>query len=330
MSTEPNPWLTAPDHSDLISIGTHSLHLSITGAPRTHPSHPLILVFTGAGDITFSWLPVRRLLPASLRVLFYDRSGLGKSERGPNRLVASAAAGELLSALKAAGLDPPYILCAHSYGAIVSREFLHLLPAGDVVGMVLADPSTERQHLFFRVPDDDIDGVMGNMNYAKVTGLREDAKLSREEWRERAKLLAKGVDAAKEEAMGFVEVCETLGGKRQVEKKVLKGRPLSIIRANSKRDFERIYEKGVEEGNGSVEQRGRFRELLDRFEDVDRDLKERLLGLTDGDNGKLVRVLDCGHNLQLCRPDVIIREIEWVVERVSGKEMRKGGKESLL
>src|ERR1700761_675590 len=147
-----NIWRTAPGHSGLVSIDTHNLYLSISGPPR-RDSEVLVIIFVGAGDIAASWAPVVRLAAAAaspFRILLYDRSGLGRSERGPNRAVATAAAAELRGALDAAGLAPPYVLCAHSYGAIVAREFLHAAQPADVAGMVLAEASTERQCHFFR------------------------------------------------------------------------------------------------------------------------------------------------------------------------------------
>lgn len=216
-----------------------------------------------------------------------------------------------------ASLTPPYILVAHSYGAIIAREFLNLHP-DSVAGMVLADPSTERQHLFFKIPDPDIISVFGSLNFARVTGLREDAKLTVEEWRERAKGIAKGNAVTQEEAAGFAEICETLGEKRQIEKRVLGTRPLSVIRCNGKRDFERMYKAGVEAGNGTEEERRRFRESLDGWEEKDRGLKDELLGLSG--RSRMVVLEDCGHNVQLVRPDVVAGEVDWVVGLVGEGE----------
>ena len=312
----PNPttnnWSVAPKKSGPISIGTHNLHLSISGPPH-RLSEPLIIIFPGAGDTTASWLPVSRLISAAARTLLYDRSGLGHSERGPSRAIATIAAAELHTALDAAALAPPYVLCAHSYGAIVAREFLHAWP-DEVAGMVLAEAATERQCRFFRIPDPDMEAVMGRMNFARVTGLRGEAKMSTEEWRERAMMMARGAETAREEAGAFVELCETLGEKRQIERRALGERPLSVIRCSSKRDYERIYKSGVEAGNGTEEQRKAFRRLLNSWEEVDKDLKEEQLRLSS--NSRLVYLPECGHNVELIRPDVVANEIQWVVETI--------------
>jgi pimeloyl-ACP methyl ester carboxylesterase len=312
-----NDWETSAK-SSRVSIGTHSLFISVSGPVRC-PREPLVIAFPGAGDTAASWVAVERLVSSFSRILLYDRSGLGHSDNylnpspGRDSALAVTAAKELHFALQTTGITGPFIFCAHSYGAIVAREFLHLYPT-DVFGMVLADASTERQCHYFRVQDPNISAVLGSLNFARVTGLRDDAQLSREEWRERAALIARGVLAAEEEAQAFVEVCEMLAGKRQLENQVLNAKPLSVIRCNSKRDYEKIYQAGAEAGNGTDEQRRAFRELLDSWEEVDRELKEEQLHLSC--NSRLVYLPDCGHNVQLMRPDAVAGEIRWVMENI--------------
>ncbi|PGH12814.1 hypothetical protein AJ79_04038 [Helicocarpus griseus UAMH5409] len=294
--------------SSLVSIGTHKLFLSISGPPR-QAEDPVVIVFAGAGETTRSFVELERLVSPFARLLLYDRSGLGRSEDGPNRSTAVMAASELSTALEAAGISPPYILVAHSYGAIVAREFLHIRQK-DVVGMVLAEASTERQSQFFKIPDPNIVAVIGDANVAQVTGLRADSKLSRDEWRARAAERPRGMAASQAEADSFVEVCETLGEKKQFDRQAMGDRPVSVIRCNSARDYERLYVKGVEVGNGTEEERRAFRGLLDKWDEIDRELKEEQLRLSS--KCRFVHVADCGHNVQLVRPDVIAEEIRWV------------------
>ncbi|KAL2812549.1 Alpha/Beta hydrolase protein [Aspergillus cavernicola] len=302
----------------MIPIGTHSLSISITGPvrpPNTEAdTDPLVVIIPGAGDVAASYVAVERLLRPFTRTLLYDRSGLGKSEKGPERPNAVRAAKELYTLLQACRLNSSrLLLVGHSYGGIVAREFLHLHP-GIVGGMVLVDAATERTSEFFSVPDSNIAAVMGELNYATVTGLRGDSVLSAEEWRSRAKEIYAGQEAARGEASVFVEVCETLKQKAQVQGQALGEKPLSVIRANSARDYERIYARGVEAGNGDEAQRGAFRELLDRWEGIDRELQEELLGLSSTTH--FVRIVDCGHNVHLVRPDVIVEEVRWVRDRM--------------
>ncbi|KAL4899863.1 hypothetical protein BDW74DRAFT_188885 [Aspergillus multicolor] len=317
----------------MISIGTHSLSYTLTGPTPTpcNPSSPLVVIIPGAGDVASSYVALERLLRPFTRTLLYDRSGLGRSERAPAAPAATpdphhksdserqgqavTAAKDLktllqtLQTTKSASL----ILLAHSYGALIAREFLHHYPER-VVGMVLVDASTERGSEFFKVPDENIVAVMGDLSYARATGLRANTVLTDEEWRTRAKEIIASREGAAIETGSFYEVCETLKLKKQLERQVLGDKPLTVIRANTASDYRAIYEMGVEAGNGSTEQRGKFRDLLERWDKIDKELQEEQLGLSM--NTRFVRLQGCGHNVHLVRPDVIARGVRWVWERV--------------
>lgn len=342
----------------LVPIGTHSLSAFISGPIRSSTSDPnavpaadpLVVIIPGAGDVAASYVAVERLLRPWTRTLLYDRSGLGRSEKDPSGVkpgvvghlnkhpdpdpdpptqpgsnpnpdphstsASVKAARELHLLLHNLELhNDPLVLVAHSYGGIVAREFLHLYPAS-VTGLVLCDAATERASAFFTVPDLNIAAVLGDLNYARVTGLRSDTVLSDDEWRARARDIYAGAEAARAEPSSFVRVCETLGEKQQIRNRALGSRPLSVIRANSPRDYERIYQAGVKAGNGTGEQRAAFRGLLDLWDGIDRELQEEQLSLSS--TTRFVRLEDCGHNVHLVRPDVIVEEIRWVREMVIG------------
>ncbi|EER25369.1 alpha/beta hydrolase fold family protein [Coccidioides posadasii C735 delta SOWgp] len=315
--TQKNSWENCPAKSSRVSVGTHSLFLSVSGPPR-QPAEPVILTFTGAGDSTSSYPALKRLVSPHARILLYDRSGLGNSERGTSPISAETAAKELSMALEAVKLGPPYILLAHSYGAIVAREFLHLHDE-HVVGMVLAEASTERQYLFFEIPDRNILSLLGDLNFATVTGLRDSSKLSREEWRARAEELSRSAVAAQEEADGYVQVCQTLAEKNQLERRVMGSRPVCIIRCNTASEYQRIYDRGVEAGNGTEEERKAFRDLLSRWDDWAKELAEEQTRLSS--KCRLVLVPDCGHNVHIAQPDIVADAIRWVLSQTTPSRM---------
>ncbi|EEP80606.1 conserved hypothetical protein [Uncinocarpus reesii 1704] len=297
--------------TSMVSIGTHRLAMSVTGPDRCSVTDPIVIVLTGAGDVASSYVALARLVSRFSRILLYDRSGLGASDAGKPghpRPSAVAAVAELHMLLTNAGILPPLLLVGHSFGAIIAREYLHLYP-GAVAGMVLCDPASERQSDYFKIPDPNIDAVMGNLNYAQVTGLRTDTVLTREEWRTRAADILRGMSNWEAEAACFKETCEMLAAKKQCTDQALGSKPLSVIRANSARDYERIYKKGVEVGNGTEEQRRAFRHLLDKWDDIDHMMKVEQLQLSS--NSRLVHLLDCGHHVHLVQPDVLAEEIKW-------------------
>ena len=131
------------DKSELICIGTHKLYAEITG-PLRLPSQPVVIIFPGSGAACDTWKPVTTQIATFARVFLYDRAGLGRSERGPDRDTGYVNARELSKLLDAIGVKGPYVLVAHSYGGCVAREFLHL-HSREVVGMVLSETGTETQ-----------------------------------------------------------------------------------------------------------------------------------------------------------------------------------------
>ena len=141
MANPLSEWATSEKAASLVSIGTHKLYVSTSG-PTRMPGDPLLIIFPGANATSESWEPVSSLLQETVRVLLYDRSGLGRSEHGPNRDTGPVAADELSMLLKAVNQSGPYVLVAHSYGGCVAREFLNL-HTKDVVGMVLSETGTE-------------------------------------------------------------------------------------------------------------------------------------------------------------------------------------------
>ena len=243
MVENPNPRTTS-EQPGLVSIGTHKLFVSTSGTIRM-PGDPVLIVFPGASAACESWKPVSSLLRDTVRVLLYDRSGLGRSEHGPSKTTGSMAADELSALLKTVDLPGPYVLVAHSYGGCVAREFLHLHPR-DVVGMVLSETGTETK-----------------------------CRYSEEQYR----------------------------------RQVLRDCPLSVIRGESAFSARR-----GEDVSASEEQHRACEGMLEAMGKADEQLKREQLKLSR--NSRFRNVPDCGHNVHLTHPDVVVEEIKWVLSNV--------------
>ncbi|KAJ5301367.1 hypothetical protein PENANT_c023G10493 [Penicillium antarcticum] len=302
--------------TSMISIGTHRLSYSITGNPQ-NLDDPLVVIVQGAGDVASSYAALEPLVSKFAQLLIYDRSGLGKSESGPNRITAVTSATELHSLLESIQQQGPIILAAHSYGGIIAREYLHLHPER-VCGMVLCDTATENHPKFFRLPDPNIAAVLGDLKLSQITGLREDGVLTRDQWRQRAIDMARGEEI---EPNSVWEVCQTLSEKKQFEQQALGNKPLSVVLCRSVTEHERIYEKGVKAGNGTQEQQTAFRKTLDSWDVAAREMIEQQLQLSSRTH--FVYLPDCGHNIHLLKPDVIAEEIRWVLGMVRGRDAQK-------
>jgi pimeloyl-ACP methyl ester carboxylesterase len=123
--------------------GGRRLNLYCTGV-----GSPTVVLEGGWTATTPSWRKVQGPLSAITRVCAYDRAGYGFSDPGPQPRTARAIADDLASLLDAAKIEGPYVIVAHSLGALDARLFVDRRRR-DVVGVVLVDPSNEYQNRDF-------------------------------------------------------------------------------------------------------------------------------------------------------------------------------------
>lgn len=304
------------DKDGLVSIGSHSLYLSVSG-PDRDPGQPTVILMQGVGSTIDEWVAVRKLVLPFARWLNYDRSGMGRSEgpsQTPTNISAASVAADLDILLKNAGIEPPFIIVAHSWGGYTSREFLELRP-DDIVGMVFVDCNTERFFDSGAWGLDVFSPVLGGQDFVETTGLATSHVLSEEEWKavadEQADPRHQATEAAETKAVPNDR--RALVSKKQLEKEkpLLEDYPVSVIIADTPGDFQKMYDSGVAAGNGTGEERAQFRKCLEKWREMDEDWQRDLLRLSR--LSRSVRV-HCGHNVQLLQPQCIVREIQWIVD----------------
>ncbi|UAJ09689.1 alpha/beta fold hydrolase [Glacieibacterium megasporae] len=105
---------------------------------------PTVLLEGGWAASSLAWSKVERLVALVTRVCSYDRAGLGLSDGGPAPRDGAAIARDLDEGLRALKIAGPFVVAGHSAGGLYVRVFADRRP-GDVVGMVLVDPSVEYQ-----------------------------------------------------------------------------------------------------------------------------------------------------------------------------------------
>jgi pimeloyl-ACP methyl ester carboxylesterase len=125
-----------PAPGQLVEIGgERRLHLRTWG--DEHDGVAVILDAGAAGfSSEFAW--IGPMLGERMRVIAYDRPGLGWSEGVGDRSDARASATALHAALSHAGIEPPYVLAGHSMGGFSVRAFRDLYPR-EVAGLVFID-----------------------------------------------------------------------------------------------------------------------------------------------------------------------------------------------
>ncbi len=106
-----------------------------------------MIFLNGSGTSITEWKDAPKLLECAKKlgsIFLYDRSGLGKSPpdfsvSANQSLTAEKINRELEILLKERNIKPPYILVAHSYGAIYAGYFLLKHPTL-IEGILLVDP----------------------------------------------------------------------------------------------------------------------------------------------------------------------------------------------
>jgi pimeloyl-ACP methyl ester carboxylesterase len=123
----------------LVDIGSHRLDVLRAGA-----GGPAVVFEAGLGDDLSDWDRVWPAVAEFSTVVAYSRSGIGRSEPGPEAHTARRAAAELHALLAHLRIAPPYVLVGRSYGGILVRLYTSLYPE-DVAGLVIVDGSHEQQ-----------------------------------------------------------------------------------------------------------------------------------------------------------------------------------------
>jgi pimeloyl-ACP methyl ester carboxylesterase len=134
------PVPSVPSTDGRVDVGGYELAWTCRGS-----GSPTIVAEAGydsSGTSTFSELmgPLSEIT----RACTYDRAGTGTSGHRPSgvHVTSLLQARELHMLLEGAGIAPPYVLVAHSYGGFVGRLFAASYPS-ERAGLVLIDSSHE-------------------------------------------------------------------------------------------------------------------------------------------------------------------------------------------
>jgi pimeloyl-ACP methyl ester carboxylesterase len=160
-SIAPTPGGSASSSTDLVGdfdVEGRKMHLVCVGPTDT--GEPTILLEAGGGLDSTAWGDITPVMQSTHRLCAYDRAGLGQSDP-PTEASRTAAdqASDLHALLEAAGVTGPFVVGAHSFGAIIGTLFTQAYP-DDVAGLVFMDPQAPRQSAAFRealppaTPDD--------------------------------------------------------------------------------------------------------------------------------------------------------------------------------
>lgn len=104
---------------------------------------PVVVLEAGRGEDIQTWASVAPALASCMRVIRYDRPGIGGSAASvPGSVVlADAVADQLLELLRTLDLTPPYILVGHSLGGLYVQAFARRHPRA-TAAVVLVDAAS--------------------------------------------------------------------------------------------------------------------------------------------------------------------------------------------
>ncbi|KPL60449.1 alpha/beta fold hydrolase [Rossellomorea vietnamensis] len=119
----------------LVPVNNFNLYAKLMGKKNGKPT---VVMDAGYGDYSKAWDSVIGDLSQITEVLVYDRAGLGKSEKSPNRRTSREMVKELKELLSNLDINPPYIFVGHSFGGVNVSVYAHEYPE-EVEGLVLVD-----------------------------------------------------------------------------------------------------------------------------------------------------------------------------------------------
>ncbi len=133
---------TSPPSGDRhIEVDGCLLHVRIGGVASDLPA---VVLEAGGGSTLETWDLIAQRLAPHLRVLSYERAGVGSSEG--SGAGSAEVAGRLSALLEATQVKRPVILAGHSLGGLYARCFAAARP-GDIAGLVLIDSTPDNQPL---------------------------------------------------------------------------------------------------------------------------------------------------------------------------------------
>lgn len=134
----------AQDVDGRFDVGSRAIRLACFGQGA-----PTVVIDAGMGSAPVedqAWRRIAGRLSRTTRVCLHDRAGLGQSDppAASEMRTSASAAKDLEAALKAAGVEPPYLLAGHSIGGLNAQVFASLYD-DQVAGLVLISSTHPQQ-----------------------------------------------------------------------------------------------------------------------------------------------------------------------------------------
>jgi Predicted hydrolases or acyltransferases (alpha/beta hydrolase superfamily) len=129
----------------LIEIDRHKMHIYRTGM-----GHPTIVMTCGSGTPSAytDFSIIQQKITGITRTCIYERPGYGWSEPASIPRDTEQIVSDLHRLLEKAGEKPPYIIVAHSMGAMEALLYTYKYPE-EVAGIVLISGTSPYKHMYY-------------------------------------------------------------------------------------------------------------------------------------------------------------------------------------
>ena len=123
---------------------------------------PPILLFSGAGVSLQGWQPLYPGIEQLGRVFGWNRFGMQGSDSPPARQTGALVLGSLRELLGYAGLEPPYVLVAHSLGGLFANLYARLYPQ-EVAAVLFLEATHPDDHAALKQHEMQLVHMLGRM-----------------------------------------------------------------------------------------------------------------------------------------------------------------------
>jgi len=137
-AAQANKKKTYPD-LDLITVNGFKVEVVTYGLENNQKGKPVIVFENGRGTEFDYWLPILKEVSKGNASFAYNRPRIGSSDDDNQIPTIDHIAKILHQSLLQKGLDPPYLLVGHSWGAACIRCFAAFYP-DEVAGLIFVDP----------------------------------------------------------------------------------------------------------------------------------------------------------------------------------------------
>src|SRR5262249_40874833 len=128
-----------PAPGRIVTCGGREVHVQVSGSGQ-----PMVLLEAGIAASSLNWSLTQPHLAAFTTVYAYDRAGFGWSSSTGTTCSLTQISDELHQLVAALAISKPYILVAHSFGALIVTAYAQHF-ADELAGVVLVDPLTTEE-----------------------------------------------------------------------------------------------------------------------------------------------------------------------------------------